>query len=118
MPGIGVQRITYQKWLEGRPGELVWHGRINGGTPSSRAQLVAEALPFVGRPYDFWDWVLDSTTGFYCSKLAWLSAFRAINLAIDNDANTRRTFWVSPKQLLEASNVVKLFIPSGGSSPY
>src|SRR5262249_15456363 len=73
MPHAGVQRISYDDWLRDRTCEMIWHGRIEGLSREKRAIIAAEAARHIGRPYDFWNLKLDDTSGFYCSKLVWLS---------------------------------------------
>lgn len=109
--GIGVQRISYSDWLAGRPDAWVWHGRISGKSRLDRGRIATEARQFVGTKYDFWNFDLSNTSGFYCSKLCWLTTHRALGLAIDGNSNPGRRFWFSPKQMLKANSIDKLFSP-------
>ena len=112
MPDPGVDRLSYDDWLAKRPCELVWHGRVDGLDAPLRANIAEEAKRQLNKPYRFWNFKLDDDSGFYCSKLVWLSVMRAANIAIDDDANPLRTFWLSPKQLLYAPKVVRLHNPA------
>lgn len=103
--GAGVKHLRYSDWIGGRPGERIWHGRIRGTTDMERSRTADEALKHVGKPYDFWDFDLNRDAGFYCSKLAWLATFRTLGFGLDGDANSRRRFWLSPKQLLYTQRV-------------
>ncbi len=71
-------------------------------------------------PYDFWNFDLDDDRAFYCSKLAWMAIFRSLKFAVDGNVNPRRSFLFSPKQLLYAPTIVRIFgqkynISSGNS---
>jgi hypothetical protein len=46
--GHGVRRIAYGKWLEGRPGELVWLGRPGALAPSSASRTRGPRSPSGG----------------------------------------------------------------------
>jgi cell wall-associated NlpC family hydrolase len=98
-PGF-IVRSTYEKWIAGRPNELVWQGRLANLRRQDRSRITAEAKEYVGHRYDFWNFDLNDDSGFYCSKLIWLAAFRALGLAVDGNKNPKRAFWFSPKQLL------------------
>jgi len=97
-----LRRISYADWLAHRPGEYVWLARLRDRDAASRARVASEARKYadVGRPYDFWNFDLNDDSGFYCSKLAWLSIYRALGFAVDGKPNSNRRFWFSPKQLL------------------
>jgi len=70
--------------------------------------MAKEASKYIGRPYDFWNFDLNSDIGFYCSKLVWLATYRSLKFAIDGNANSHRIFWFSPKQLLYTRRVIIL----------
>jgi hypothetical protein len=110
-PGAGIQMMSYQEWLAIRPGELVWHGRLKEVSGEKRELIAREAMKYRGRPYRFFNFDLSDDSGFYCSKLAWLSAYRALGLAVDNDPNPRRRFWFSPKQLMKSPHVCLIYSP-------
>ena len=93
-------RSSYKDWISGRPDEIVWLGRLRNDSKSERAGICSEAVKFLGRPYDFWNFDLNDDSGFYCSKLVWLSIYRRLGFAVDGDQNPKRGFWFSPKQLL------------------
>ncbi len=107
----GVIRQTYADWLAGRPDTYVWHGRIKDVDDRQAGLMISESKKHLGKPYDFWNFDLDSDAGFYCSKLVWLSAHRALDIAVDGRDKARRWFWFSPKQLLHAKRVEILHNP-------
>lgn len=107
----GVRTISYQSWLGERPDDIVWHGRLKDQNRGDRAKIAEEALRYKGKPYDFWNFDLADSSGFYCSKLAWLAVFQALKIATDDDRNSQRWFWYSPKQLMNSSYIYKLHDP-------
>lgn len=107
----GVIRHTYADWAAERTGDLVWLGRLAKLSPTLRAKIPAEAKKEVGKPYDFWNFNLNDDSGFYCSKLAWLATYRSLHFAVDGNANPRRFFWFSPKQLLYVPRMGRLVDP-------
>jgi cell wall-associated NlpC family hydrolase len=109
--GRGVIRHSYSDWLAERPGEVVWLGRLTNLPAAQRASIPIEANKQVGKPYDFWNFDLNDNSGFYCSKLAWMAAFRSLNLAVDGNRDPRRFFWFSPKQFLYVPRMVRLIDP-------
>lgn len=109
--GNGVVRHKYDDWIKDRPGEIVWHGRLSKINKNQQEKVVTESKKYIGRPYDFWNFDLNDESGFYCSKLVWLSFYRALNLAVDENYNAKRTFWLSPKKLLYAETILRLHNP-------
>jgi hypothetical protein len=107
----GVVRQRYSSWLEARQGEIVWHGRLLGFSKETRATIATEAKKYVSRPYNFWNFNLADDTDFYCSKLVWLSIMRALDTPVDGDRDARRSFWLSPKQVLYAKTIARLVDP-------
>lgn len=107
----GVVRSSYDDWLKGRSDEIVWQGRLKAFGSDKCATIAPAAKAYLGTPYDFWDFNLADTRGFYCSKLVWLSVMRALNFAIDDNPNPVRAIWLSPKQILNSKNVNLLFNP-------
>jgi len=107
----GVVRSRYDQWIAGRPGEIVWHGRIRELPLGDRARIAFEAKRYLSRPYDFWNFDLNDDAGFYCSKLVWLSAWRSLRFPVDGNSEPRRKFWFSPKQLLYARLIIRLHDP-------
>jgi hypothetical protein len=107
----GVMRQRYQAWINARFGEIVWHGRLQDVTPQDRAKVAVEAKNYLSKPYDFWNFNLADVSGFYCSKLVWLAVMRSLDIAADGDRNPARSFWLSPKQLLYANKIDRLFDP-------
>lgn len=106
-----VHTIQYSEWIKGRADEVVWQGRLIGFNSDQRISFAKEALVYEGRPYDFWNFDLNDPSGFYCSKLAWLSAFRALHVALDGNNEPRRSIWFSPKQLMNSDRVVLINDP-------
>lgn len=108
--GPGVIRHSYQDWLDGRPNELVWHGRVR--SDKDRARIAVQAKTYLGRPYKFWNFDLADASSFYCSKLAWLSIRDALEFAIDGKNEPKRSFWFSPKKLLYLDTIERLHEPA------
>lgn len=108
----GVIRQPYAKWLEDRPGEIVWHGRLRDLDEKERARIARESKEYLERPYNFWNFDLNDDADFYCSKLVWLSVFRSLGMAVDGNSDPKRKIWFSPKQLLNAESVVRLHNPA------
>jgi len=107
----GVRRISYDDWLKGRPGEMVWLGRLRGFSAADRQLVVQDARTHIGKPYNFWNFDLGDTSGFYCSKLAWHSIFGALHFPVDGRADPKRALWFSPKQLLYISAMDRIHDP-------
>lgn len=104
-PRPGVARTAYASWIRDRPDHAVWHGRLKNRTAKERRAVASEAAKHIERPYDFWNFNLNDEAGFYCSKLVWLAAFRALGTALDGNPEPQRSFWYSPKQCLNSSEV-------------
>jgi hypothetical protein len=111
MLGPGVQRLSYAEWVQKRPGEIFWLGRLKEVPPEKRAAVAARAAEQIGKPYDFWDFDLDDTSGFYCSKLAWLSVLRGAGFPLDDDPTSNRVFWYSPRQSMESKHIDLIINP-------
>jgi Permuted papain-like amidase enzyme, YaeF/YiiX, C92 family len=109
--GKGVIRQSYSDWLRGRPGEVVWHGRLRDLAPEARTAVALEARKHVGKKYDFWNFDLSDDSGFYCSKLVWLAIMKTQGFAVDGNPDPRRGFWLSPKQVLYSKPVARLHDP-------
>jgi uncharacterized protein YycO len=109
--GQGVIRHAYEDWLASRPGEEVWHGRVDDLSKEQRLKIPAEAKKHLGRPYEFFNLDLNDDSGFYCSKLVWLSIFRSLHFAIDGNPDSKRFIWFSPRQLMNARRVRVLYSP-------
>jgi len=107
----GVREIKYQEWLTARSGELVWHGRLKDAPADKRSQIAIVAKQQIGTPYNFWNFDLADQSGFYCSKLAWFSVWKATGRALDDNPRTKRSLWYSPKQMLKSNQVLILFNP-------
>jgi hypothetical protein len=107
----GVVRQPYSDWIAGRSNDFVWLGRLRNASGAERSLVASEAVKYIGRPYNFWNFDLGDASDFYCSKLVWLSAFRALGLAIDGNNNPVRGFWLSPKQLLSLPAIEILHRP-------
>ncbi len=105
----GVVRMTYADWAEIHKDYNVSHGRVKDRPAAERAAIVTEAKQFLGRDYWFWSFDLSDEEAFYCSKLVWLSAWKAMGLALDGNPDFKRRFWVSPKQLINAPTIDVLY---------
>jgi hypothetical protein len=105
MWGPGVQRLSYADWLQKRPGEIFWVGRLKEVPPEKRAAVAEWAAEQIGKPYNFWDFDLEDANGFYCSKLAWLSVLKGAGFAPDDNPNPMRELWFSPKQLMKSKHI-------------
>jgi len=111
MWGPGVQRLSYADWVQKRPGEIFWLGRLKEVPPDKRAAVAERAAEQIGKPYNFWDFDLDDTTGFYCSKLAWMSVLQGAGFPPDDDPTPNRVFWYSPKQLMKSKHIELIVNP-------
>ncbi len=105
MWGSGVQRLSYPDWLQKRPGELFWVGRLKDVSPEKRTAVAERAAQQIGKPYNFWNFDLKNADCFYCSKLAWLSILQGAGFAPDDEPNLIRILWYSPKQLMKSKHV-------------
>jgi uncharacterized protein YycO len=112
----GVRRISYAQWLRERPGELIWVGRLKGVSAENREAVARVAASHIRQPYNFWNFNLKDTSGFYCSKLAWLSIFAGAGFAPDGNPNPKRILWYSPKQLMHSKRVELIFNPGSYGS--
>ena len=115
-----VRRSSYSDWLKSHSGMQVWHGRVRDLAADVRERITHEAIKQLGKPYEFFNFDLNDDKGFYCSKLTWMSVWRATSsgvptapVAVDDDPNPRRPFfdWFSPKQLVNAKRVALLHKP-------
>jgi hypothetical protein len=111
MIGPGVRRISYSDWLKQRSDELIWLGRLKDVSPGKRAAAAKFAASMIGKPYRFFNFNLSDDSGFYCSKLAWLSIFKGAGFAPDGDENPARLLWYSPKQLMYSERILLLVNP-------
>ena len=76
-----VHRILYSKWIDQHKHYKLWLRRLKDRPATGRAAVAEVASSYIGRPYDFWKFNLKDDSGFYCSKLAWLSIYRAVGYA-------------------------------------
>lgn len=106
----GVIRTPYDTWAKQHDGYNVWHGRVK--TDKDRARIAKTAKSFLGR--DYWIWSLDfaDETAFYCSKLVWVSVYKALGFALDGDNTMARQLWLSPKRLMKLETISMLFSPA------
>ena len=105
MDGKGVQRVDYDRWIHDRGGEIFWVGRLRGVSNKQREAVAKFAEGELGKPYNFWNFDLSDTSGFYCSKLAWLAIFKGAGFAPDDKPNPHRVLWYSPKQLMHSPHI-------------
>jgi hypothetical protein len=114
-PHKGVVRLPYAEWLGGYTNIQVWHGRLRGFDAEAGRRLIDIASRQIGKPYDFFNFNLNDDSGFYCSKLIWMCAWRGLQLAIDDDPNpnrgTRFPPWFSPKALIGVRHIEILHSP-------
>jgi cell wall-associated NlpC family hydrolase len=112
---VGVIRTRYAEWLKNYSDVQVWHGRLRNLPAATRRRVLDVAKGQLGKPYDFFNFDLNDDRGFYCSKLVWMSLWRAASIAADGRIEPRRgtTFppWFSPKQLIAAQTVEVLHKP-------
>lgn len=111
MWGPGVQRLPYTEWTKVHQGEIIWVGRLKEVSAEVRATVGERAADQIGKPYDFWRFDLMDTSGFYCSKLAWLAIKEATGSSPDGNDNPKRILWYSPKQLLTSERVQLIVNP-------
>lgn len=104
-PRPGVARTAYADWIRERPEHAVWQGRLKNRTARERHAVAVEAARYIARPYRFWNFDLNDDAGFYCSKLVWMAAFRALGMPLDGNPEPQRSFWYSPKQCLNSPEV-------------
>jgi hypothetical protein len=109
----GVVRTPYAEWIVKHPADQynIWHGRLRDIQPGQGDAIVDAAKAFLGRDYWFWSFNLNDYSGFYCSKLVWVSVWNALNVALDGDKSFPRRFWVTPKALINSSMVEVLHDP-------
>ena len=117
MLNSGVQRLSYTQWLTARKNELFWVGRLNGVPSEKRAEVAKIAADQIGKPYNFWNFKLDDDSGFYCSKLAWLSIMLGAGFPPDDNPNPNRRLWYSPKQLIRSKHIDLIVNPANYGSP-
>lgn len=106
----GVVRTPYSEWIKKHANYNIWHGRIK--VKANRADIANAAKSFLGK--DYWIWALNfaDESAFYCSKLVWVSAHKALGIALDNDKTTSRQLWLSPKRLMKLDKVAMLYSPA------
>ena len=109
--GKGVVKTRYVDWLTSRSDEVVWLGRVAQLDGSQRKKIADAASKEIDKPYRFWNFDLLDSSGFYCSKLAWYSAFSSLGLALDANPKSNRVLWYSPKQMLYSATIIRLFDP-------
>ena len=111
----GVIRLRYADWLKSYTNIQVWHGRFRDLDTTAGRRVVKVARSQLGKPYDFFNFDLNDDRGFYCSKLVWLSVWRAAQIAADDNPDPHRGSrfppWFSPKALISAKRMVMLHSP-------
>jgi hypothetical protein len=107
----GVVRSTYANWIEQHNDYNVWHGRLGDASQAKRDKIVPAAKDFLGRDYWFWSFNLADYSGFYCSKLVWVSVWNSLGISLDGDQTFGRKFWVTPKALINSKLVEMIHSP-------
>jgi cell wall-associated NlpC family hydrolase len=111
----GVIRVRYADWLRSYTNVQVWHGRFRDLDAAVGRRVLGVARSQLGKPYDFFNFDLNDDRGFYCSKLVWMSIWRAARIAADDNPDPHRGNrfppWFSPKALLGAKRVTLLHSP-------
>ena len=111
----GVIRVRYADWLKSYTNIQVWHGRFSDLDAAACRRVLNVARSQLGKPYDFFNFDLNDDRSFYCSKLVWMSVWRAAKIAADDNPDPRRgkSFppWFSPKALLSARRMTMLHSP-------
>ena len=111
----GVIRLRYTDWLKSYTNIQVWHGRFRDLDPAVCQRVVDVARSQLGKPYDFFNFDLNDDRGFYCSKLVWMSVWRAAQIAADDNPDPQRgkSFppWFSPKALIGSKRIAMLHSP-------
>jgi len=113
----GVRETSYANWLNERPIESVWLGRLRGVSSKKRAKIGDKAASYLHKRYNFWNFNLKDDSVFYCSKLAWLCIYSATSEPPDGNPNPNRLLWYSPKQLMNSPHVEVLFNPGSYGTP-
>lgn len=110
-PELGLLRTPLDDWLA-RMGQSTkfWLGRLNGFSDDEIQSIVSIAASQVRlqKPYGFFNFDLDDSSSFYCSKLIWYSVHKATGKRID-DGISYALPWYSPKQMLE-SRLIKIIL--------
>ncbi len=109
--GVGVRRIPYAQWVTERSGEIFWVGRWKEPDGAKRAKIAEKAAEQIAKPYNFWNFDLEDTSGFYCSKLAWYSILKATGISADDNPARQRPLWYSPKQLMKSPHLELIVNP-------
>jgi cell wall-associated NlpC family hydrolase len=111
----GVIRVRYTDWLKSYTNIQVWHGRFSTLDAAACRRVLNVARSQLGKPYDFFNFDLNDDRSFYCSKLVWMSVWRAVKIAADDNPDPQRgkNFppWFSPKALLSAKRMTMLHSP-------
>ena len=111
----GVIRMAYTDWLKSYSDIQVWHGRFRDLNAEACDRVLTVARSQLGKPYDFFNFNLDDDRSFYCSKLIWMSVWRALKIAADDNPDPQRgkSFppWFSPKALIRAKRITMLHSP-------
>lgn len=107
---LGVIRTPLRNWILGLgPTTKFWIGRFRTAPPGEFIPLnkidaivqVAAEQAKQKKSYDFFNFDLADSTGFYCSKLVWYATFQATGRKLDKGVKYWLP-WYSPKQLLSS----------------
>jgi hypothetical protein len=108
----GVKETEAAVWFRDHDDKLVWHGRLKGISRAEGSQIAQSAKQYLDRDYWFWSLDLADEQDFYCSKLVWRAASKAIGRPIDGNPAAKRNFWLSPKRLMLSPTIEMLHEPA------
>ena len=108
-----VGRVSYDAWLNYRKMPLVWHGRLLDHPGDRRARIAAVAASQINKPYKFFNFDLQDSSGFYCSKLLWFSVKMATGISLDGNDTSKRLIWLSPLQAMKQRQRLELLSSAG-----
>jgi cell wall-associated NlpC family hydrolase len=113
----GVIRVRYADWLKSYTNIQVWHGRFSDLDAAACRRVLNVARSQLGKPYDFFNFDLNDDRSFYCSKLVWLSVWRAAKIAADDNPDPRRGQSFQPWRVLTLAPGRAGWIPAGWGEP-
>lgn len=108
----GVAITRFDKWIETSPQSSLWHGRLKYRSESELAKIAQAAASVKGKPYEFFELDLADDSGFYCSKFIWWAIYKALNVAIDDDPDSTRNWWLLPRDTAACACFERLYWPA------